>query len=257
MINCIIVDDQPASIDLLSSFINTTESIELFNSTSEPLSAIGYLDSHPEINLIFLDVEMPTITGFDFLEILQQKNANMLPLVVLTTGHSAYAVNGYQFDRVVGFLHKLITYKSFLEMVHKVKRILPIYQSTYSLTLADMSTTIGSDNSFFIKVSYNRKEKYVHLQFDELLYVQGQRNYASLVTISDTYSVRRPLREIENMLPGSLFARTHKSYIVNLKHIRYIDTTSAMLREKHEVPVSTTYREGIMKRVSRTIVDDK
>ena len=254
MIDCIIVDDQPASIELLSAFIDKTEGIQVSASTSEPLSAIDYVSNHPEINLIFLDVEMPTITGFDFLAMIQQQSS-VMPLVVLITGHSAYALDGYQFDRVIGFLHKVITYKKFIETVQKVERVLPIYQFGSTSNATKQVTT--HKDSFFVKTCYNRKEQYVQLQFDDLLYVQSQRNYVSLITTSHTYSVRRPLQELMQMLPPTLFIRIHKSFVINLRHIQYIDTSCITLSGKHAVPISATYREEIMKKVQATLIKDK
>ena len=254
MINCMILDDQQSSLDLLTSFADKTENLHLLTATSDPLGAISYVEKHPEVNLIFLDVEMPAITGFDFLDMVQQQNRNNLPLVVLTTGNSEYAMSGYQFDQVVGFLHKVVTYRKFLEAVHKVERLLPLYEAKS----ADRPNAgLNGEDDFFVKVCFNRREKYIRLRFSDLLYLQSQRNYVSLVTQSATYSVRRPLQDFKKILPSTSFIQTHKSYIVNLHHIQHIDGANITLLERHTVPISITYRESIMKSVTMTVITDR
>ena len=254
MINCMILDDQPSSLDLLTSFANKTENLHLISATSDPLGAVDYVKKHPEVNLIFLDVEMPTITGFDFLDMVQQQNGNNLPLVVLTTGNSEYAINGYQFDQIVGFLRKVVTYRKFIETVHKVERLLPRYQA---INMDEPNTGLSNKDDFFVKVCFNRKEKYIRLRFSDLLYVQSQRNYVSLVTQSVTYSVRRPLQDLKTILPLTSFVQTHKSYIVNLHHIQHIDGANITLSKEHTIPISITYRESIMKSITTTIITDR
>lgn len=257
MINCIILDDHPSSLSLLSSFVDITDGICLAKASSEPLDTIEYLDTHPEVDLIFLDVEMPDISGFDFLDMLQERTSSKLPLVILTTGDPRYAVDGYQFDRIVGFLPKLVTYQKFIAIVHKVERVLPLYLLAQPLGKSNLNVALNSEDSFFVKVRYNRKEKYVHVRFNDLFYVQSQRNYVSLVTDVATYIVRRPLRDLQAMLPSSSFVRTHKSFIVNLYHTQYIDRASITLSEKHTVPISTTYREEVIRRITPVVIEDR
>lgn len=250
MINCILLDDQASSLDLLRSFVDKTEDIRVMQATSDPFLVLSYLETHTDVDLIFLDVEMPQLTGFDFLEMLEEKSIGSLPLVILTTGNASYAVEGYQYDRIVGFLHKLITYRKFIEMVHKVRRMLTRFQST------PLSSPSDLQDSFFVKVCYNRKEKYVRLRYNDLLYVQSQKNYVSLVTSSATYTVRRPLQEFSTLLPAADFVRTHKSYIVNLRHVAHIDSIGIELPGKHLIPISATYREEIMARIANTVIED-
>ncbi|MEQ9443897.1 MAG: response regulator [Cyclobacteriaceae bacterium] len=126
-IQCLIVDDQDASSRILSQYVDRTEGLQVSSTMSGGLAAFDYLQAHPEIHLIFLDVEMPSLSGFDFLNMLDQGNSNLLPLVILTTGHTEYATHGYHFDRVVGFLQKVVSYQDFLVMVKKAQRMLSRY----------------------------------------------------------------------------------------------------------------------------------
>lgn len=127
VLRCLVVDDQPACTDILSSYIDRTSGLQLASTLLDGIEAFDYLQVHPEIHLVFLDVEMPSMSGFDFLKMLEQKNNDLLPLVILTTGHTEYAPQGYHFDRVVGFLQKVVNYQDFLAMVQKAQRMLLRY----------------------------------------------------------------------------------------------------------------------------------
>lgn len=127
--DCLVVDDQPASCQHLSRYIKRTSGIRLSSTVSDGIDAFDYLQTHPEINLIFLDIEMPSMSGFDLLKMIEQKNNGLLPLVILSTGHAEYAAKGYHFDRVVGFLHKVVSYQDFLSMVQKAKRTILRYSN--------------------------------------------------------------------------------------------------------------------------------
>ena len=124
VLHCLIVDDQPACVDILSRYVERTKGLRLASTLLDGIAAFDYLQTHSEIHLVFLDVEMPAMSGFDFLKMLEQESSILLPLVILTTGHTEYATQGYQFDRVVGFLQKVVSYQNFLEMVQKAQRMI-------------------------------------------------------------------------------------------------------------------------------------
>ncbi len=127
VLHCLIVDDQPACADILGRYIERTSGLQLAATTSDGIEAFDYLQAHSEVHLVFLDVEMPSMSGFDFLKMLEQKSSSPLPLVILTTGRIEYATRGYHFDRVVGFLQKVVNYQDFLSMVQKAQRMMLRY----------------------------------------------------------------------------------------------------------------------------------
>ncbi|MEM9930130.1 MAG: response regulator, partial [Bacteroidota bacterium] len=113
--------------------------------------------SHPEVHLVFLDVEMPEMSGFDFLTMLEQENHAPLPLVILTTGHAKYATQGYDFDRVIGFLQKLVNYQDFLRMVQKARRaILRYSDDTILATSHSQSQNTPSQNDDYLLLKKER-----------------------------------------------------------------------------------------------------
>ncbi|MGD1894599.1 MAG: LytR/AlgR family response regulator transcription factor [Cyclobacteriaceae bacterium] len=129
LLQCLVVDDQPSSCRVVSQYISRTDGLQFSSSVSDGMQAFDYLQTHPEIHLVFLDVEMPEMSGFDLIAALEHENHAPLPLVILTTGHAKYATQGYDFDRVVGFLQKLVNYQDFLRMVQKARRAILQYSN--------------------------------------------------------------------------------------------------------------------------------
>jgi DNA-binding LytR/AlgR family response regulator len=249
---CIIVDDQPASCDILSRYIQRTEGLQLSACFSDGLAAIAYLQMHPEVSFLFLDVEMPGISGFDLLSLIQQNLNYPLPLVILSTGHVQYATKGYHYDRVVGFLEKVIDYPSFLMMVEKARRILKNNTRSESTT----HQFYDDKHSIFIKTSYNRKERYERVYLQELHFIQGDRNYIRLVSSSKEYVLKHLLGGLEKQLDPKRFVRVHKSYIVNLSRIHRIEGKEIIMEDGKAVPLSDSYRPELMHRISQVSIED-
>lgn len=154
LLQCLVVDDQPSSCRVVSQYISRTDGLQFSSSVSDGMQAFDYLQAHPEIHLVFLDVEMPEMSGFDFLAALEQENHAPLPLVILTTGYTKYATQGYDFDRVVGFLQKLVNYQDFLRMTQKARRAILRYSDDSILATShsqSQNTPSQNDDYLFLK----------------------------------------------------------------------------------------------------------
>lgn len=253
ILHCLVVDDQPDSSEVLCRYIERTKGLQLAASLSDGLAALDYLQAHPELHLVFLDVEMPLINGFDLLAMIDQRENSMLPLVILSTGHVHYAAQGYHFDRVVGFLQKIVRYPSFLAMVEKACRTLtenkPHKRVNHQLP--------GSSNTVFIKTSFNRKERYERIDLIDLLFIKSDRNYVHLLTSDKEYLVKSALTDIEQQLFNKGFIRVHKSYLVNLARIRRVEVKQILMDDGRIVPISETYRSNLIGRLSQSSIEDK
>ncbi|WPP51762.1 LytR/AlgR family response regulator transcription factor [Catalinimonas niigatensis] len=252
-LHCLVVDDQPASSEVLCRYIERTKGLQLAGSFSDGLVAFDYLKTSPDLHLIFLDVEMPMINGFDLLAMINQHDSSLLPLVILTTGHAQYAAQGYYFDRVAGFLQKVVSYPSFLSMVEKARRVLT--ENDVSKIIHDQ--ILAERDMVFIKTSFNRKERYERIDLNELLFIKSDRNYIHLVTDKNEYLVKNSLSDIEKQLFKKSFIRVHKSYLVNLARIRRVEVKQLFMDGGKTVPISETYRSNLVSRLSELSIEDK
>lgn len=248
---CIIVDDNPSDRDLLSSYIQRTPDLKLVAAFEQGLPALKAVQDLSDLDLIFLDIDMPDISGLDFL---QAMHVPLLPLVVFTSGHTQVAIKGInEHGRVVGFLEKIFTYPHFFRVVQKVRRLLPSYEANHSfhLTSSDNQTTL------FVKTAYNRKERYERVNISELLFIKSERNYVHLVTAHNELVVKHRLGDLEKKFSRQGFLRVHKSYVVNLTNFHRLDGSQLYLSNGQIIPVSSSFRPSLLKCMSEFSVEDR
>lgn len=225
-LKCLIVEDEPLARNLLSEYVSKVSHLELVEASSNPLQALDVLRNH-HIDLMFLDIQMPEITGITLLKTLQKK-----PFVILTTAYSEYALESYDLD-VVDYLLKPVTFDRFLKAVDKVNHRMqaPRPQDTSS---AEQSTPF-----VFIKDG----TKLVKINFDEILFVQGLKDYVTIVTKTQKVVSLQRLKALETQLPPDKFIRIHHSYIVAVKAIDAIHKGEVQIGT-HFIPVSDSYRKS-------------
>lgn len=259
MLKSIIIDDHRASIQILSTYIENTEGIELISSFEDPLSALHYLRQNRQINLIFLDIEMPDLSGLDFLSILSNSNQDAVPsMVIFATGHSLHAVSGLnQYDTVIGCLQKIYTYKNFQEVVQKAQRLLPLYESKMPAGTKAQNVERINNRHMFVKTCINKREKYERLHLHDLLYAKSERNYVALISTNTRHLVRCPLHQIEHQLAKDTFVRIHHSYLINFHRIRLIEARHVVLDNQVSLPISDKYRTELIRRISACLVQDR
>lgn len=233
MIRCIIVEDQPPAQRVLKKYIDDMGNMELKATFADALSAIEYLRTR-RIDLIFLDIHLPKISGIDFLKTLHHE-----PNVILTTAFSDYALESYEYD-VVDYLLKPFSFERFVQAVSKV----PTSKSEGA------STEIQIENSFSEDVIFI-KSGYEHIKIDvpDIRFIQSDADYTEIFTGEKKYLSQEPLRYWEEHLDSKKFIRIHKSYILNISKIQKIIGNQVRLDEKINLPIGRAYKEGFMKHV--------
>lgn len=227
--NCIIVDDDPVWLRTLEEFVGKSSSLTLVGSYSDSLSARNLLMSRRDIELIFLDIEMPEMDGFDFLSSLENP-----PHIIFVSGSEEYAYKAFNYNGI-DYLLKPITYPRFCRAVEKIMK----YYAPRSVPSA------AGEEEIFIK----KGSSLVRLKLKEILFVEALENYVSVNTRDEKYTIHFTMRGIEQQLPSSLFVRIHRSYLVNKSVIRSITENSLTIAiggNTKILPVGKSYRDGIM-----------
>jgi len=248
---CVVVDDNPSDRDLLCSMINRTPGMSLITSFDLGLTALEFLQHNKHVDIIFLDIEMPDISGLYFLDLLPEGHPH---LIVFTSGHTSSAILGInQYTQVIGFLEKIYSYQEFFQVVQKARRLL--LQKNNLKRFLDKHM-VDSD-LVFIKTSFNRKERYERINLNELLFIKSDRNYVHLVTSNKEYLVKRSMSEMEQQLSKKNFIRVHKSFLINLQSIRGVEVKQLFMDDGKSVPISETYRSILLQKLGEMSIEDK
>jgi two-component system LytT family response regulator len=227
-ISCLIVEDEPLARNLITEYVRKVPYLNLVKACSGPLEAMEAL-RNTSVDLLFLDVQMPEITGISFLKSLQKK-----PLVILTTAYSEYALEGYELD-ITDYLLKPITFERFLKAVDKVN------QRISSGTTATVEKPAAEVPSPFIFVKDGTK--LVKIRWDDILYVEGLKDYVTIHTRTQKVISLQRLKVLEEQLPTDKFIRVHNSYIVALDAIDSVHKDKIQIGAA-SVPVGDTYKKA-------------
>ena len=233
-LKCIITDDEPLSSEGLSKYVEVIDYLELVAVAQNPLELNKLLESQP-VDLIFLDIQMPFMTGLDFLKI-----KTRLPMVILTTAYSDYAIEGFKLD-VIDYLLKPITFTRFLKATNKAK-------DYYILKNHKMeSAATAAPDYVFIKC----ENKYEKIQIREILFVQALQNYVMIYTSNSKFMTLLPLKTVETYLDNGKFLRVHKSYLVAIAKIDSIDGNDIRIQQ-HNIPISRNLRDEVIEVVVKS-----
>ena len=225
---CIIVDDEPLARELIRGHIQKLENFEIVGECSNAIKAMETMRNH-SIDLMFLDIKMPQISGIEFLK--TQKNP---PKVIITTAYSHYALDGFELD-VVDYLMKPVTFERFFKAINK-------YFATKTQQDISLVNENGFDNHAFIYVKENKKIIKIYLK--EIHFIEGLNEYIRIHTDNSRVVVKSSLMSIENKLPSELFIRVHKSYIVSIPRIRAFNATTIEL-ENANVRIGRSYKNQV------------
>lgn len=224
---CVIADDEPLASEGLAKYIGVIDYLELSAIVQNPLELNNFLEKQP-VDLIFLDIQMPFMTGLDFLKI-----KTNLPSVILTTAYPDYAIEGFQFD-VMDYLLKPITFNRFLKATNKAR-------DYYLLKNQKPEIPAAAPDYLFIKC----ENKYEKIQIGEILFVQALQNYVLIHTTHGKFMTLLPLKTVESYLDNGRFLRVHKSYLVSISKIDSIDNNDIRIQQ-HQVPISRSLREQVI-----------
>jgi DNA-binding LytR/AlgR family response regulator len=226
--NCIIIDDDKLSRRVIEVFIHKTESLELCGSFSTAVEAINYLKQQENVELIFLDIEMPEMSGIDFLDTL--KNA---PQIIIISSKGKYALDAFEYD-VTDYLLKPVAYARFYKAVDKAM----------GRVQRGNLGTVGKDEIFIKKNS-----SLIRLKYEDILWVEALENYVIFNTFNDKFTIHFTMKAVELKLPTNKFARVHRSFIVNTSSIREIDDNAIIIKTidgNKSIPIGKSYRDKLM-----------
>lgn len=224
MISCLIIEDQPPAQRILQKFIADLGSLELLGTFSDPTKAMTFIASNP-VDLLFLDINLPKISGIDLLRSLPKT-----PYVILTTAFSEYALEGYELN-VIDYLLKPFSFQRFTQAVSKVP------------TADQLEIPQQLRKELFIKSGY----EYLKVIIAEILYIRSDSDYTEIWTEGKKHLSSEPLRYWLDQLSKHQFTRVHKSYIVNPKEIVKVAGNQIYLSEGTEIPIGRAYKEQFMK----------
>lgn len=227
--NCIIVDDDKLSIRVLEEFVRKTVDLHLMGSFTNAIDAINFINTHPEeVNLIFLDIEMPEMSGMDLLEVV-----NNPPQVIIVSSKEKYALSAFDYD-VTDYLLKPVHYSRFFKAIERARKKGPMG-----------SMDSATKDEIFIK----KNSSLVRLRYDEILWIEALENYVIFNTFSDKYTIHFTMKAIEQRLPAKKFTRVHRSFIVNTSSINIIEDNAIIIKTQDgpkSIPIGKSYREKLM-----------
>jgi len=228
-IRCLIIDDEPIAIDILRSYINEIPHMEIVACCSNALESYGILQKE-KIDLLFLDIKMPQLTGIEFMKTLDHK-----PLIILVTAYSEYALDAFEYD-VLDYLLKPVSFQRFIKAVNKALTRL-------QLKTDHINSPAGMESSFMY---LKHDKKNVKVMLDDILFFEGCGNYVKVVTANKEILTYQTLNFLEKQLAQEGFLRVHKSFIVSVRNISAY-TTETIEVGKHMLPIGNSYKQVVNK----------
>jgi len=226
MIRAIAIDDEPLALQLVTGYIKKTPFLELAGEFDNPINAMEFLDQ-ADVDLIFLDIQMPDLIGTDFARTLSQG-----PKIIFTTAYEKYALEGFRLE-AVDYLLKPFGYDEFVIAAQKARKLIELEQKT--------NTTIEANSEFlFLKSEY----KIRRINFNDILYIEGLKDYIKVFLVNEPKPILslNTIKSLESKLPASKFMRVHRSFIVNLGRIQTVDRFRIVFGQEY-IPVGDQYKE--------------
>jgi DNA-binding LytR/AlgR family response regulator len=247
--NCIIIDDEPLALKLIESYVKKTEFLTLVGKFNSAIQAMKKMKID-DVDLIFLDIQMPELNGIDF-----AKNINPKCEIIFITAFQQYAIDSFKVN-VVDYLLKPVSYNNFLKAAKKAYNLYELmkhsqdiqYQTNEVAThdLGQQSEQIeeNTNDSFFIKSGH----KVIHLYYNDINYIESIKDYAKIYTKNDEYPIvtLTTMKALEEKLPHNMFMRVHRSYIIRKDCIKLIEHNNIILGDVY-VPISLTHRNEVKK----------
>ncbi len=227
MIRYLIIDDEHIAHDIIKGYCDLLPNMQLMKNCYDALEAFEYLNQN-EVDLIFLDLNMPALKGFEFLRTLQNP-----PKVIVTTAYQEYALEGYE-QNVVDYLLKPFGFERFLKAINKA----------FSNSISEqkiLSESSPVSNRIFVQSN----KKHIQLDVGNILYIEATGNYSKIVATTETITIREKFSAFLEQLPKSEFVRVHKSFAVAPKHIKSIEGNSIFIAN-YKIPIGKIYKFNIV-----------
>lgn len=222
MIKYIIVDDEHIAHDIIKGYCDNLPNLVLVKSCYDAIEAIEYIQNN-SVDLIFLDLNMPKLKGFEFLRTVQNP-----PNVIVTTAYQEYALEGYELN-ILDYLLKPFSFERFLKAINKVNTNKNILDTVQKL----------EEESLFLKTN----KKHIQVKIETILFIEAERNYVKVVTTNNEIQVRGKISDINNLLPENNFIQIHKSFIVAKKHIQEIEGNRVVI-QGYTLPIGNVYKHN-------------
>lgn len=229
MLKCIIIDDEEMARAIIEQYCSKLDHIQIVNQFNNALEAIQFINSN-KVDLVFLDIHMPELNGFDFIDSL-----NNPPNIILTTSDSEFALNAFEYKCIVDYLVKPIKLPRFIKAVTKVdipKTAVPL-----------------ADDEEVDEMYVNIDRRLVKIHIPDIYLVEAKGDYINIKTETKNHIVHTTMKKIEDKLPDSLFLKIHRSFIINVKKIVDIEDNSVLIK-KEVIPVSRSNRSELMNRLN-------
>jgi DNA-binding LytR/AlgR family response regulator len=225
MITCIAIDDEPLALELLTDYIGKLPYLQLVHTNTNAIEALQYMQQN-KVDLLFLDIQMPELTGLQIMKIIQNNCR-----VILTTAYSEYALEGYEHN-VIDYLLKPISFDRFYAAAEKARTIFtkPVNNP--------VSITPSHPGFIFVKTD----SRLVKVNLDDILLIEGMKDYIAIHTSQDKLVTLQSMRSMEETLPNPQFIRVHKSFIVAINRIDSIERNRIFIKDE-VIPIGETYRE--------------
>lgn len=231
--NCIVIDDDDMSRRVIEEFVNRTDFLSLNRSFTGAVEAINYVKQETvEVNLIFLDIEMPEMSGIDFLNTLTHP-----PQIIIISSKEKYAIQAFEYS-VTDYLLKPITYARFFKAASKA------YEN-----FNKGKSMLDGDKEIFIK----KNSSLVRIKYNDILWVEALENYVVINTMNDKFTIHFTMKSIENQLPMVKFKRVHRSFIVNVSRITSIEDNSVVIKladGRKIIPIGKSYRDKLLREIN-------
>lgn len=238
--NCLAIDDEPLALNIIEDYANKIPYLNLIEKCSNAFDALNLMQQH-KIDLIFLDIEMPHLSGIDFLQSIEKR-----PYIIFTTAYPDYAVQGFELN-ATDYLLKPIEFNRFLKAVNKVYELYNLHrEDTVSVAQAPHREISSAPDYLLIKVEYAT----VKVEFNSILYIEGLKDYVKIHAGSKPLLTKSTMKNIEEKLPSNMFTRVHKSFVVNLSQIESIENNRILINGRR-IPIGSQYKNSFFDLVDR------
>ena len=221
-INCIIIDDEPLAIKVVTNYLNEFKNFHLIGTYKNPLESLEVIENN-DIDVIFLDINMPKMNGLEFI-----RNIDNKPLIVITTAYREYAVESYDLD-VLDYLVKPIPFNRFLRTINKISQKIQLLKGVKKVE-------DNKDDYFFLKV----EKKLMKIRFSEILYIESLKDYIKIFTKTGNFLVHKSLTSITDELPSDNFLRIHRSYTIAIDKVKSVEGNLVEIDTKR-IPIGRKY----------------
>jgi len=237
--NCIAIDDEPLALDVISEFCSKISYLNLLGTYTNPFEAVQLLNSG-KVDLLFLDIQMPQITGLEFLKSLYKP-----PMVIFTTAYVEYASQGFEYD-AIDYLIKPFAFDRFTRSVNKAYQLMKLKKPENSQKKEKSEISYGF---LMVKVEYST----IRVNLDDILYIEGLKDYVKIYSGKKPLITKTTMKNIVEKLPSDRFIRVHKSYIVSIDKIDMIENSRIVIASQR-LPIGESFRTAFFNMINRNLI---